>query len=109
MEKQCWVQLQERSYMLNGRGKTRSVLVILTNKLVKFLPIFKDTNYESKKKPVWWAEVWGLAARQMIVIYLLLDDLSLELVISDRESVKKKKKAYAGGLKRRRNQRALLE
>lgn len=27
----------------------------------------------------------------MIVIYLLLDDLSLELVISDRESVKKKK------------------
>lgn len=44
----------------------------------------------------------------MIVIYLLLDDLSLELVISDRESVKKKK-AYAGGLKRRRNQRALLE
>ena len=26
----------------------------------------------------------------MIVIYLLLDDLSLELVISDRESVKKK-------------------
>ena len=29
------------------------------------------------------------AARQMIVIYLLLDDLSLELVISDRESVKK--------------------
>ena len=38
--------------MLNGRGKTRSMLVILTNKLVKFLPIFKDTNYESKKKPV---------------------------------------------------------
>ena len=30
------------------------------------------------------------AARQMIVIYLLLDDLSLELVISDGESVKKK-------------------
>ena len=28
----------------------------------------------------------------MIVIYLLLDDLSLELVISYRESVKKKKK-----------------
>ena len=26
----------------------------------------------------------------MIVIYLLLDDLSLELVISDRESVKTK-------------------
>ena len=43
----------------------------------------------------------------MIVVNLLLDDLSLELVISDRESVKKK--AYAGGLKRRRNQRALLE
>ena len=36
--------------MLNGRGKTRSMLVILTNTLVKFLPIFKDTNYESKKK-----------------------------------------------------------
>ena len=43
-----------------------------------------------QKKTVWWAEVWGLAARHMIVIYLLLDDLSLELVISDRESVKKK-------------------
>ena len=43
----------------------------------------------------------------MIVIYLLLDDLSLELVISDRESVKKK--TYAGGLKQRRNQRALFE
>ena len=42
----------------------------------------------------------------MIVIYLLLDDLSLELVISGRESVKK---TYAGGLKKRRNQRALLE
>ena len=26
------------------------MLVILTNTLVKFLPIFKDTNYESKKK-----------------------------------------------------------
>ena len=42
----------------------------------------------------------------MIVIYLLLDDLSLELVISDRESVKKK--TYAGGLKQRRNERLCL-
>lgn len=42
----------------------------------------------------------------MIVIYLLLDDLSLELVISDGEPVKKK--TYAGGLKQRRNQRALF-
>ena len=36
--------------MLNGRGKTRSMRVILTNTLMKCLPIFKDTNYETKKK-----------------------------------------------------------
>lgn len=42
--------IQQRAYMLNGRGKTRSMRAILTYKLVKFLPIFKDPNYESKKK-----------------------------------------------------------
>ena len=36
--------------MLNGCGKTRSMRVILTNTLMKCLPIFKDTNYETKKK-----------------------------------------------------------
>ena len=75
--------------MLNGRGKTRSMRVILTNTLMKCLLIFKDTNYETKKKSL-VSRGLGLVARHMIVIYLLLDDLSLELVISDRESVKKK-------------------
>ena len=36
--------------MLNGRGKTRSMRVILTNTRVKCLSIFSYTNYESKEK-----------------------------------------------------------
>ena len=36
--------------MLNGRGKTRSMRVILTNTLLKCLSIFNYTNYESKEK-----------------------------------------------------------
>ena len=61
--------------------------MIMTQVLVKCLPVFRDTNHESKKKHLTTRGLGTFTPNDCNLPFLL--DLSLELAISEGESVKK--------------------